>query len=73
LTSGFHLTQIRKKLKNREYSDFRSVYEDLNLMFENCKTYNRPDSRLYKDGCRLQRVLKLKLDEIEAGSGNFFL
>ena len=39
-------------------------------MFENCKTYNRQDSRLYKDGCRLQRVLKLKLDEIEAGSGN---
>ena len=28
----------------------------MDLMFENCKEYNRPDSRLYKDGVKLQRI-----------------
>ena len=37
-------------------------------MFENCKAYNRPDSRLYKDGCKLQKILNDKKDEQIAGS-----
>ena len=35
------LNAIRKKLKNNEYSDTEGLYNDLNLMFENCKKYNR--------------------------------
>ena len=48
IANPISLNNIRKKLKNNEYADSSNLYEDLNLMFENCKTYNRPDSRLYK-------------------------
>ena len=49
------LNIIRKKLKNSEYTETSALFTDLNLMFENCKTYNRPESRLYKDACKLMR------------------
>ena len=58
------LNEIRKKLKGNEYDSLSSLYEDLDLMFENCKEYNRPDSRLYKDGVKLQRVMKSKFEEL---------
>ena len=38
--------------------------DDLSLMFENCKRFNRVDSRLYKDGCRLQKIFQTKLEEL---------
>ena len=47
------LNIVRKKLKNNEYSDTEGLFEDMNLMFENCKKYNRPDSRLFKDAVKL--------------------
>jgi hypothetical protein len=36
----------------------------LDKMFENCKTYNRPDSKLYRDGVRLQKVMHSRLEEL---------
>ena len=39
-------------------------------MFENCKEYNRPDSRLYKDGNKLQRAMKHKYDEMAGSDEN---
>ena len=39
-------------------------------MFENCKEYNRPDSRLYKDGIKLQRAMKHKYDEMAGSDEN---
>ena len=38
---------------------------DMNLMFENCKNYNRPDSRLFKEGVKLQKIMNQKLEELE--------
>jgi protein polybromo-1 len=34
-------------------------------MFENCKAYNRPESRLFKDSARLQKAMSAKLEELE--------
>lgn len=59
------LNQIRKKLKGGEYSQLSQLAHDLNTMFENCKTYNRPDSRLFKDGAKLQKLVNNKLEELE--------
>ena len=60
------LNQIRKKLKGGEYNSRLSLLaDDLNLMFENCKSYNRPDSRLFKDGAKLQKLMNNKLEELE--------
>lgn len=42
------LLQIKNKLKKGDYGTVSEVAGDLNIMFENAKKYNRPDSRLYK-------------------------
>ena len=39
-------------------------------MFENCKEYNRPESRLFKDGLKLQRAMKHKYDEMAGSDEN---
>ena len=59
------LNQIRKKLKAGDYIELPDLAVDLNLMFENCKTYNRPDSRLYKEGVKLQKIMNAKLEELD--------
>ena len=42
IANPISLNAIRKKLKGNEYNgDSATLYADLNLMFENCKTYNR--------------------------------
>lgn len=42
------LLQIKNKLKKGEYGTVSEVAGDLNIMFENAKKYNRPESRLYR-------------------------
>ncbi len=59
------LNQIRKKLKQGEYSELSELADDMNLMFENCKQYNRPESRLYKEGLKLQKMMANKVEELE--------
>merc|ERR1712142_68312 len=58
------LNQIKKKIKNGEYPTLHHLGEDLDVMFNNCKTYNRPDSKLWKDGNKLQKVMTSKLEEL---------
>ena len=59
------LSIIRKKLKSGDYAVIgtEGLIADMNLMFENCKSYNIPDSRLFKDACKLQKVLKRRYDK----------
>ena len=43
------LNQIKRKIRNGEYKNsVKLLAKDMDLMFENCKEYNRPDSKLYK-------------------------
>ncbi len=59
------LNKIQKKLKSGEYGgNVQDLNDDLNLMFENCKLYNRKDSNLYKDGCKLQKICQAKFEEL---------
>ena len=59
------LNIIRKKIKNNEYgTNTQLLVDDLMLMFDNCKAYNRPDSRLYKDACKLSRFLRYKYNDM---------
>jgi len=47
-----------------EYSNVTQVQTDMNVMFENAKTYNRPDSDLYKWAVKLQKVVQTKVQEL---------
>ncbi|KAJ6667679.1 hypothetical protein lerEdw1_016000 [Lerista edwardsae] len=67
------LQQIRTKLKNHEYETLDHLECDLNLMFENAKRYNVPNSAIYKRVLKMQQVMQAKKkelarrDEIEDG------
>ncbi|XP_034240054.1 protein polybromo-1 isoform X2 [Thrips palmi] len=58
------LQQIRNKLIKGEYGTVSEVAGDLNVMFENAKKYNRPDSKLYKDAVKLQKQMQNKVQEL---------
>ncbi|XP_040015553.1 polybromo 1, like isoform X4 [Xiphias gladius] len=54
------LQQIRAKMKNGEYESVEQMESDLNLMFENAKRYNMPNSSIYKRAFRLQQIMQAK-------------
>ncbi|XP_062400616.1 polybromo 1, like isoform X4 [Sardina pilchardus] len=56
------LQQIREKMKNGEYEAVEQMDVDLNLMFENAKRYNVPNSNIYKRAHRLQQLLQVYND-----------
>ncbi|KAF0306244.1 Protein polybromo-1 [Amphibalanus amphitrite] len=60
------LRQIKRKMKDSLYSGIQEMEDDMNLMFENARQYNPPDSKLYKDSIRLQKVLQKKVAEMSA-------
>ncbi|XP_012684837.2 polybromo 1, like isoform X5 [Clupea harengus] len=67
------LQQIREKMKNGEYEATEQMDADLNLMFENAKHYNVPNSSIYKRAHRLQQILQLKKREVRDEDGDSML
>ena len=61
------LTSIRKKIRQAAYPTLEALGEDFDLMFNNCKTYNRQESKLWKDGAKLQKVTQTRLAELLEG------
>jgi len=53
----FH--SCRTKLKNHEYETLDQLEADLNLMFENAKRYNVPNSAIYKRVLKMQQVMQV--------------
>lgn len=60
------LSRIRAKLAREDYGNLSELASDLSLMFENAKHYNRPDSKLFKDAVKLQRVMQTRFHELLA-------
>ncbi|XP_053202089.1 protein polybromo-1-like isoform X2 [Panonychus citri] len=58
------LSKIKSKIKMRFYRSTVEVVDDLNTMFENAKKYNRPDSKIFKDACKLQKIMQAKAKEL---------
>ncbi|XP_040190917.1 protein polybromo-1-like [Rana temporaria] len=58
------LYQIRNKLKNQEYESLDHLETDLNMMFENAKRYNVPNSAIYKRVFKLQQLLQSKKKDL---------
>ncbi len=46
-------------MKNSEYESVEQIETDLNLMFENAKRYNFPNSQIYKRVMKLQHILQV--------------
>ncbi|XP_069062171.1 protein polybromo-1 isoform X1 [Pleurodeles waltl] len=58
------LQQIRTKLKSQEYDSLDHLESDLNLMFENAKRYNVPNSAIYKRVFKLQQLMQTRKKEL---------
>ncbi|XP_018417975.1 PREDICTED: protein polybromo-1 [Nanorana parkeri] len=58
------LYQIRNKLKNQEFESLDHLEAELNLMFENAKRYNVPNSAIYKRVFKLQQLMQAKKKEL---------
>ena len=67
ISNPISMNMIKKKIKTGDYSTVQNVAEDFELMFSNCKTYNRQESKLWKDANKLQKVMATKLQEIVDG------
>ena len=67
VTDPISLNMIKRKLREGEYSTLQDLVDDLDKMFDNCKLYNRPDSRLYKEAVKLQKVVTNVMEELESG------
>ncbi|KAF2470470.1 Bromodomain-containing protein [Lindgomyces ingoldianus] len=50
---------LKKKLKRKKYSSVDHFMQDVELMFENAKTYNEDDSQVYKDAVFLQKEARI--------------
>lgn len=57
----------RAKLKNHEYETLDQLEADLNLMFENAKRYNVPNSAIYKRVLKMQQVMQVSAIEQSKG------
>ncbi|KAE8395397.1 hypothetical protein BDV23DRAFT_178914 [Aspergillus alliaceus] len=55
---------IKRKSKRKKYNSVDHFMRDMDLMFNNAKVYNQPESQIYKDAADLQ-VESRKLAEIE--------
>ncbi|XP_055636665.1 protein polybromo-1 isoform X2 [Toxorhynchites rutilus septentrionalis] len=53
--------QIRNKLKKGLYSNVTDMSADLYLMLDNAKKSNPPNSKVYKDAIKMQKLLNQKL------------
>ncbi|XP_043563793.1 protein polybromo-1 isoform X3 [Chiloscyllium plagiosum] len=58
------LQQIRQKLKNNEFENLDQMEADMNLMFENAKRYNIPNSAIFKRVLKLQQIMQAKRKEL---------
>uniref|UniRef100_A0A7S4L217 Uncharacterized protein n=1 Tax=Paramoeba aestuarina TaxID=180227 RepID=A0A7S4L217_9EUKA len=56
------LGTISKRLKNSFYSTNNEFYKDVQLVFDNAMTYNRPDSEIYHTS---EKLLNLFLEKYE--------
>ncbi|XP_021953815.1 protein polybromo-1 isoform X3 [Folsomia candida] len=64
------LAQIKTRILRNEYVNLTQVQADLNVMFENAKAYNIPDSHLYKSAVKLQKLVHNKVQELLGPDGD---
>eukprot|EP00041_Stephanoeca_diplocostata_P024289 m.611022 g.611022 ORF g.611022 m.611022 type:complete len:789 (+) comp22497_c0_seq2:352-2718(+) len=60
------LSTIRQKIKDQAYWSASECIADFNLMFENCRTFNRPGDDVSKMGEKLEAVMQRKLKDMPA-------
>lgn len=55
---------IKKKLNGVQYFEVQDFLDDINLVFQNCLTYNPPRSRVSREGAKLKSYVVKRLGEL---------
>jgi chromatin structure-remodeling complex subunit RSC1/2 len=58
------LDMIKKKLKRKKYNGIEPFMKDIELMFENAKSYNTDESLVYQDAVFLQKETRKIAEEV---------
>jgi len=59
------LDVIKKKLKRKKYTGIDPFMRDIELMFENAKSYNTDESQVYQDAVFLQKETRKIAEEVK--------
>ena len=59
---------LKKKLKRKKYTTLEQFMKDVDIMFENAKSYNQDESQIYKDAVELQQEAHALMDTERAKS-----
>lgn len=63
------LGEIKRNLERDVYTSIEQLEADVELMLENCFTFNAPDNQVYKSGEEVQRIFQAGIAKIKAEGG----
>lgn len=66
------LDGIKRNYKRKKYNSIDQLLADLDLLFENAKSYNEEGSQVYEDAVELQKQAHILADEEKAKSDDVF-
>lgn len=58
------LSTLRRNVKNNKYKNYDQFFEDLNLIWTNCKIYNLEGSEIYAKADRMEKAAKRILSNL---------
>ena len=65
------LGTIKEKLENDEYSDINQIVNDFDLIWENCFTFNKVGSDIYKSAQYCKKLFKKQMEKyFKVGNNN---
>lgn len=64
------LGEIKRNLERDVYTSIEQFEADVELMLENCFTFNAPDNQVYKSGEEVQRIFQAGVAKIRAEGGS---
>ena len=63
ITHPMDLGTVKKNLENGEYKIFQDFMSDINLIWKNCKTYNKAGSDIVKMASHCEKKMKMLIDK----------
>ena len=64
ITHPMDLGTVKKNLLEHKYSNFKEFFDDINLIWNNCRTYNLPGSEIVKMANHCEKIFNKNLDKI---------
>ena len=64
ITHPMDLGTVKKNLLEHKYSNFKEFLDDINLIWNNCRTYNLPGSEIVKMANHCEKIFNKNLDKI---------